>query len=373
MNHSTMESGPVIPINAPRFCRQNGRMFTRSDHRIFLERTPTRDRHPPPAYRPLENQETLNDNSPQMRLNNTEFLSSRSLVTEMSTANVKSPRNKIKQRSVEDILNSILNPGSKSTIPNTSSLPKCPICLCQCQRIIIISSCLHTFCRDCILRWRCQSRKTTCPLCLQTWDLVVTDIYSVNEYRVLPFWKLLKEAVQWRTCRNHHKNRASIYTLNGERTPIPPGAQQRSPEWFLTNELVVKRWLRREIGAITDLDTLNAKPIVWQVLRLLKYIPMKISENIWNPVLMSKIWDLIFFSTEIFLHELFVFTNVSPPSLAEFDTWVAKSRTIDLTQSSPVPMFSMPLIDTDIDLTLPSAGEEDCASDVSLYEIINLT
>jgi len=368
-----MESGPVIPINNPRFCRQNGRMFTRSDHRIFLEPSSTRDRHPLPAYMPHQDQETGSGNSSHISSNSTEFLSSQSLVTEMSTTSVNSRQNKIKQRSVEDILNSILDPRSKSTIPNTSCLPKCPICLCKCQRVIIISSCLHTFCRDCILRWRCQSRKTTCPLCLQTWDLVVTDIYSVDEYRVVPFWKLLKEAIQWRTCTNHHKNRASIYTLNGERTPIPPGAQQRSPEWFVTNEQVVKRWLRREIEAITDLDTLNAKPIVRQVLMLLQYIPMKISETIWNPELMSKIWDLIFFSTEIFLHELFVFTNVSPLSLAEFDTWVAKSRTIDLTQGSSAPMFSVPPIHTDIDLTLPSAGEEDGASDVSLYEIINLT
>jgi len=368
-----MEGAHAIPNNSPLFRRRSGRIFTQSSHRLFLEQSPLRNRHLPAAYRTHENQHTLNNNSPHISVNSAELLSSLSPDPEMSTDNGESPTNKIKQRCVEDVIHSIVQPRSWNGISSSASRPACPICLCQSQKVIIIKACLHVFCRDCILRWRSISRKTTCPLCLQTWDLVVTDIYSVNEYRVVPFWKLRKESV-WCTYRNHHKNRASIYTLNGpERTAIPPGARQRNPEWFVTNKQAVKRWLRREIQAITDLDTLNAEPMVWQILRLLQHIPIKSSQTTWNPVLMTKIWDLIFFSTEIFLHELYVFTNVTPPSLAEFDTWVAKSRTIDLTQSSPVPLFSLPPMGTHIDLTLPSVRAEDSESDASLQEIINLT
>jgi len=244
------------------------------------------------------------------------------------------------------------------------------------------------------VRWRSLSRKTTCPLCLQSWDLVLTDIYSMTEYRVIPFFKLREELASWCLNRDHCKNRASIYTQNGpKRTTIPSSAQLREPAWFVTNELAVKRWLRREIQAITDLDTLNAEPIVRKVLTLLQQIPLKISRARCNPELTSKLWHLLFHSTEIFLHELYVFTNVTPLWLAEFDSWVAKSRTIDLTQSTPAWSWDTTCIDSDvgntlqsdgeidltlpsdgeIDLTLPSEGEDDSDSDVTLPEVIDLT
>lgn len=221
------------------------------------------------------------------------------------------------------------------------------------------------------MRWRSLSRKTTCPLCLQSWDLVVTDIYSMTEWRVIPFFKLREEYAPSSLNRGHLKNRASIYTLDGPpRTAIPSNALLREPAWFVTNEIAVKRWLRREILAITDLDTLNAEPLVWKVLRLLQKIPLKISRakseapscsewqsfrDSWNPKLTAKIWDILFHSTEIFLHELYVFTNVSPLSLAEFDSWVAKSRTIDLTQSNAA-WSSIYIIDSDVDQRLQSDG-----------------
>jgi len=216
----------------------------------------------------------------------------------------------------------------------------------------------------------------------------------MKEYRVIPFYKLREESAPWCCYSDHLKNRASIYTENGpERTAIPSMAQYREPAWFATNELAVKKWLRREIQAITDLDTLNAEPLVWQVLRLLQRIPLKTSRTGWNPELSSKIWDLLVHSTEIFLHELYVFTNVTPLSLAEFDSWVAKSRTIDLTESKPASPYLMQFMDSDvdltlhsegeidltlpsegeIDLTLPSEGEHGSDSDVILQEVIDLT
>jgi len=320
---------------------------------------------------------------------------------EKSTVSLNFPHIKRKQRKIEDVLRTIFNSKKSSEgIPGKPTCPECPICLSTCKSVVIIKACLHVFCRMCLVRWRSLSRKTTCPLCLQSWDLVVTDIYSMTEWRVIPFFKLREEYAPSSLNRGHLKNRASIYTLDGPpRTAIPSNALLREPAWFVTNEIAVKRWLRREILAITDLDTLNAEPLVWKVLRLLQKIPLKISRakseapscsewqsfrpdlwpklwspqqlegklplkfnaadksrrDSWNPKLTAKIWDILFHSTEIFLHELYVFTNVSPLSLAEFDSWVAKSRTIDLTQSNAA-WSSIYIIDSDVDQRLQSDG-----------------
>jgi len=391
-----MEIEPPIPMRPPVLVRNYGRLFSSPP---LLEQSSSTDTYLSTIIPTRGSQYQV----PSRYLSTASSENSMNWCTQSSTLEKRTsrlhvPHTKQRQRNIEDVLRTIFNcKKSREGIPGKPTCPECPICLSTCKSIVIIKACLHVFCRMCLVRWRSVSRKTTCPLCLQSWDLVATDIYSMTEWRVIPFFRLREESATSSFNRGHLKNRASIYTLCGpSRTAIPPNALLRKPAWFVTNELAVKRWLRREILAVTDLDTLNAEPLVWKVLRLLQKIPLKISRSkpwpllwsslqlegklpprfnaadktlrdSWNPELTSKLWDILFHSTEIFLHELFVFTNINPLSLVEFDSWVAKSRTIDLTQSNAA-WSSIFLVDADvdhrlqsdgIDLTLSSDGEID--------------
>jgi len=158
------------------------------------------------------------------------------------------------------------NDSSSPGVQLNCNKQQCPICLCTVQDAVILSKCLHCFCRSCVLQWGAISNNK-CPSCKTTFDTFLTNVQDSKIFRIEP---LNGHGHKMEALTKEEYDRRVKYKKNCRSYPFPyclpePPAPRELKE---RGDSFITPWLQREIRAITGVS--NPVLLVTMILRLLK-------------------------------------------------------------------------------------------------------
>lgn len=215
---------------------------------------------------------------------------------------------------------------------------RCPICLCPFETPSMLDQCFHKFCFFCILQWSQIEDTPRCPLCKSSFDSILYNIKSNEEYQRY----YIKETKKTRRPKNYksktkdsfnpnlpfstaHSLRRAVYSRGIRAIPFsnleayPKFKSQRtiqfSPDAFKANPSQWKTkltpWITRELQSL--LETEDVELLTTFVLSLIE------SVDITDKKAIEQLKEIIFDNAETFAHELLCFANSPFDSMQVYD------------------------------------------------------